>query len=224
MKKYVLGVLAALFAANGAMAAEVLVRAPYHKVDPVSAWTGFYAGVVAGYGDGETQWTDDLGFSTGGFNGSGATLGVTGGYNWQSGRLVYGVEGDVSWANIRATTQGPTCFPIDCRTELAVLATLRARAGYLVMPGSLIYVTAGLAAGELRHGNVLFQSGTSTEFGWVIGAGLETNLAGPWNLKGEYLYIDLGSSQACNVFSCGINVNADYFTAHLFRLGLNRLF
>lgn len=227
MKKFaLLGIIASVFLWHGAIAGEADVSAPrYRNAAPAPMWEGFYFGVAAGYGRSQTNWVDAIGFQTGDFRGSGATLGVTGGHNWQSGRWVYGVEGDISYANISATSQDLfLCFPIGCTTELSLLSTFRARLGYLHAPHTLFYVTAGLAAGTLKHGNALFQSATSTEFGWTIGAGIEKQISNVWAVKGEYLYVELNGSEACSAAVCLVQVNNDYYAVHLFRLGFNRHF
>jgi outer membrane immunogenic protein len=57
----------------------------------------------------------------------------------------------------------------------------------------LLYGTIGLAYGALRGQNTfLGTSQTSTEIGWVAGAGVEMALTRNWSSKIEYLYVDLG--------------------------------
>ena len=61
-------------------------------------WTGFYVGINGGYGWG----TSDIGVpAPGSYNINGGLVGGTVGYNWQIGQAVYGLEGDLDWANIR---------------------------------------------------------------------------------------------------------------------------
>jgi outer membrane immunogenic protein len=81
---------------------------------------------------------------------------------------------------------------------------VRARGGVLVTPNWLLYVTGGLAYGDVATNGTI--SGTnagvpvaasfttsSTQVGWTVGAGLEGRLGGNWTGKIEYLYIDLGT-------------------------------
>ena len=95
------------------------------------------------------------------------------------------------------------------RTELAWLGTLRARAGVLSTPNTLLYVTGGLAFGQVKSSTAVTSSflganvcdavpicsagaASETQYGWTMGAGVETAFARGWSLKLEYLYFDLG--------------------------------
>lgn len=97
--------------------------------------------------------------------------------------------------------------------QVDYFGTVRGRLGY-VWGGTLLYFTGGLAYGGVRssfsytdnstyngvlactatgciqHGIV---SNSSTNTGWVVGAGIEYKIGSSWSLKGEYQYIDLGS-------------------------------
>src|SRR3982751_1876393 len=86
-----------------AQAADVPIKAPYYKGTPHSVvsyynWTGFYAGVNAGYGFGSSDWSLLPGTS---IKPKGFLAGGTVGYNWQSGAIVYGLEGDFDWQNVK---------------------------------------------------------------------------------------------------------------------------
>ena len=87
-----LALLAVPFAAQ---AADVPIKAPYYKghqsVISYYNWTGFYAGINAGYGFGSSSWSA---VPTASNKPKGFLAGGTAGYNWQSGAIVYGVEGD----------------------------------------------------------------------------------------------------------------------------------
>jgi len=147
---------------------------------------------------------------------SGGVIGGTLGYNWQSGILVFGIEADYSWANIRGATTAACGVP--CTTELHALGTVRGRLGYAAgqfMP----YVTGGYAFGDLHRGfGTAFASATAN--GWTLGAGIEALFSPNWSAKVEYLYVDLGRT---NVPIAGFPTNVD-LTAHLLRVGLNYKF
>lgn len=208
----VAGLLASIFAWTSAGAIESNVR---------SRWDGYYVGMNAGYIYGVARWTDTLGFTTGDFSGTGVMLGLTAGKNWQSGRWVYGIEGDVSLAELLASSGAFTCILLDCRTSLTGLGTLRLRAGYLVTPDILFFGTGGLAVGKFTHGNVLFDSAKNTGAGFALGAGVEARVAPRWTLKAEYLFTRLNGGNTCFLGLCAIDVENDKFDAHVFRLGLN---
>jgi outer membrane immunogenic protein len=122
MKKFVLCALAAIAfgAIAPAQAADMPVKAMPKKapvvVDP--GWTGWYAGLNAGYSWGKSD--TDVSFFTypGGVPivppaGSvtsadaklnGAIAGIQGGYNWQKDRWVFGLEGDVQWSGQKGSS------------------------------------------------------------------------------------------------------------------------
>src|SRR3954454_11061347 len=92
--------------ALSASAADMAVRPPPAPVyaAPVSNWTGFYIGVMGGYG-----WSDRVRASVGGVEFStssdemkGGFVGGTIGYNFQiGGPLVFGIEADGAWSEIK---------------------------------------------------------------------------------------------------------------------------
>ena len=186
------------------------VRAPYYS--PVYNWTGFYLGINGGGGWGRSAWT-----AVDTFDLSGGLIGATIGYNWQFSQVVVGVEGDIDWSGIRGTTN--TLCPPGCETRNSWLATVRGRAGYAI-DRLLPFITAGLAAGNVRATVPGFPGGTITTAGWTIGAGLEFAVLSNVTVKGEYLYVDLGDYN-CG-FNCGLLANGNVsFHANIFRAGLN---
>ena len=151
------------------------------------------------------------------FDLSGGLIGATIGYNWQFSQVVVGVEGDIDWSGIRGTTN--TLCPPGCETRNSWLATVRGRAGYAI-DRLLPFITAGLAAGNVRATVPGFPSGTITTAGWTIGAGLEFAVLSNVTVKGEYLYVDLGDYN-CG-FNCGLAANGNVsFHTNVFRAGLN---
>lgn len=113
-------------------------------------WQGLYGGIHIG--------SADVGFD------DGLVGGVQLGRNWQSGSVVYGLEGDISLSGV---------------DHVDWMATVRGRLGYLISPSILVYGTAGL-------GLVDFQGhGTETEF--VYGVGVEGKLTQSATVRLEYL-------------------------------------
>ena len=111
MKKSLLAGVAVAALALGALPATAadLSNRPVYKA-PVSVptvynWTGFYVGVSGGGAWGTSEHTFPGG-THGPFDISGGLVGGTVGYNWQSGNLVLGLEGDYSWADIHGSTTG----------------------------------------------------------------------------------------------------------------------
>jgi outer membrane immunogenic protein len=141
------------------------------------SWAGPYLGGNLGYAWGSV---DNNATKPSGFVG-----GVQGGYNWQSGPLVFGIEGD-----IQATGADDTFAP--WKFSNPWFGTVRGRVGYAVN-NILFYGTGGLAFGELR-GETFGLSESHTNAGWTAGVGAEFGLAPNWSAKIEYLYVDLADS------------------------------
>jgi outer membrane immunogenic protein len=140
----------------------------------------------------------------GGFGGAQA------GYNWQTGNFVYGVETDIQGADIGGTATttfggGAGIQPSVStgRDHIDWFGTFRGRAG-VTLDQVLFFGTAGLAYGGVQSSasNIYRPTtagaftGTSsdTRVGWAAGAGVEWAFARNWSVKGEYLHVDLGSS------------------------------
>lgn len=116
MKKIIVATLAVLGTASIATAADMAVKAPPMAPAPATDWSGFYIGVHGGWGwNGTNDWdvngqmvgTNNL---TGGSNWDALHGGLVGGqigYNWQAGRVVFGLQGDGSWADIKGSAGNP---------------------------------------------------------------------------------------------------------------------
>jgi len=204
------------------LAARPYSKAPA-LLAPTSAynWSGFYVGVNAGavfsrssfnmtaapfFGAAAPSLSAD---GTTRFNRTGFTGGAQAGYNWQSGAFVYGVEADINYTDAkssgsitRATIPGlglGSTILESSRSEW--LMTFRPRVG-VTSGNALFYVTGGLAVADysFTQGAVIPNcacgvTGTvsKTKAGWTVGAGIEYAVTPAWSVKGEYLYVDLGS-------------------------------
>jgi outer membrane immunogenic protein len=170
-------------------------------------WTGIeLAGVPASStGDGSPQHYNDTAF-----RGS-----LIGGYNWPVGAsYVAGIEADVGYTG-NTTSQpgstpgfyGPAGLPIFPGDETKVRTTwdasVRARFGYLLMPHTLIYATAGIAFQQYTFtlfiscgcGNGLQAQTSETYAGGTIGGGVEAQIWGQWRARAEYRYADFGTQR-----------------------------
>jgi outer membrane immunogenic protein len=211
--------LAALMIAAGAAQAADLPR-PYKApvyVEPIFSWTGFYLGANAGYMWGSAQWTGGSGtFET---SPDGWLAGATLGYNFQTGNIVFGIEGDIDYVDAKGSG---AAICSTCTFKNTWLGTVRGRLGY-AFGRWLPYITAGGAFGNLE---IETGSGEANKMqtGWTAGAGLEYAMWGNWSAKLEYLYVDLGSI-SCGAATCvaASDTNVD-FTANVVRAGINYRF
>jgi len=203
-----------LFTAALALAAGTAHAADSVREPPVDSWswTGAYVGVNAGGGFGTFKHpVAGLGFdeTAGGFLG-----GIQAGYNWQSGRAVYGVEADLQGSAVQGSY---TQFNL-ANTKVDWFGTLRARIGYTPVDRILVYGTGGLAYGNVKAS---FDNGivtsSKTRSGWTIGAGAEYAIDAGWTFKTEYLYTDFGRSTVIPGYGNDV-------AFHAVRVGLNYMF
>ncbi len=191
-----LSVLGIVLVTPAALADGMPRRGPQVVERPFS-WTGFYVGGHAGLATGDTQGDPGIGgglLSTD-YIVNGALYGGQVGYNWQSGLLVFGVEG--SWS--ASTIQGNTaCVAIlECKRDVDWLATVTGRVGY-AMGRTLLYGMAGAAwADASTHVGIVgipLVSGSATHNGWIAGFGFEYALSNHVSTRIEYAHVDLGSA------------------------------
>lgn len=232
-------------------AADMAARPAYKAPPPpaVWSWTGFYIGVNAG---------GSIGRNPTNVTGSPATFGAAGvqesynlspagfvgggqiGYNWQvSPNWVAGLEAD-----FQGTTQKDSSCLVLCYTLSATatqkmdwFGTVRGRLGYATGDW-LWYVTGGGAWANIKQdfAEVLTPGGVAgsvssnhTNFGWVVGGGVETHLFGGWSAKAEYLYMDLGRitdsfTAVAPAFAAGPFTTQSDIRDHIVRVGLNYKF
>ena len=195
-----------------ALAADLPARA-YTKapaVAPLPAWTGFYIGAMGGWG----KENADNGAMSGGF--AGGTLG----YNWQTGPVVFGVEADAAWADIKASAGIPGF--VTASDKIQDMGTVRGRIGY-AFDQVLVYGTGGYAWADTKLGlNVLGVSFSDSKVlsGWTAGAGIEAMFAPHWSVKGEYLYRSFsGQTFFSNVLAGGVSTGT--LNVNSFQVGVN---
>jgi outer membrane immunogenic protein len=217
MKKLsiVVAALGALISAVPAFAADMALKA----APPPAAfsWAGWYVGLNAGGSFGTAR--DTTSFAGAPFGATSGHLdGIIGGgqigYNWQSSAWVYGLEADIQGSSERTTANSAGFVPaIGCALlpclaaatvadteKLPWFGTVRARLGVLASPTWLLYVTGGLAYGEIENSTAVTVGAVTvantfntTRAGWTAGGGIETSLGNNWTGKIEYLYLDFGS-------------------------------
>src|SRR5208282_2037719 len=134
---------------------------------------------------------------------SGGIGGAQTGYNWQAGMWLAGVEADIQFSTRRVSAIFDTPITLSSNQSLDWFATVRGRLGATVMPGSVAYLTAGLAVGAIAQSGtisgVAFHAGNpflnpidfihrTTKTALTNGGGVETRLAGNVTGKVEYLH------------------------------------
>ena len=188
-------------AAGTALAADLPAQPYYTAPAPLSAssWAGPYLGATIGY-----EWGTVSNNPT---RPAGIAGGIEGGYNWQFGQFVAGIEADIN-ASAAEDTFAPWQF------SNPWFGTLRGRAG-VAFGNTLVFGTAGLAIGGLTVDSPGNLSQSRTSAGWTAGAGVEVGFAPRWSAKAEWLYLDLSDR------SFSVTGNTNGLAANLLRLGVN---
>lgn len=189
-------------------------------------WRGGYIGPMVGYGMGDTYWYEKINpANLADHEPSGLIGGFQGGYNFQFGRFVLGIEGDLALADM--DDQSPsTLYPgFTKHTKVGLLATVAARFGYSFGKAMAYLKTGSALSGDeytIKYNGAEYAKESEVRIGWTIGAGAEYLLSDNWSLKLEYGYLKMvdkdvtftpvGSyveewtiEQKFNVFKFGVN-------------------
>lgn len=188
-----------------ALTAAASAADPGAQPPDVYDWSGFYIGGHAGIASNDTAFTDrnyEWYGKTFHLPGDGAAFGVQGGYNWQHGAAVLGIEGDFSgFANRRKATY---FYYSAIENRLNWMATLRGRAG-IGLDRTLVYFTGGLAVADFtRSWNENGDPEDSwpdlggTKAGVIGGFGVEHAFSGRWSARFEGLFASFASNSATN--------------------------
>jgi len=225
MKRIILGGLATLALTVPLSAADLPYKTPAPPPPPVCLWCGFYVGASAGAGFGDKWWdgnnptliTAPLGFEI--LGGPGQSLGnssldgflggLQAGFNFQSGPMVFGVEGTWTWTNMNGRFPIATVFGIDAQqagggfnasSKLDWIATAVGRVGFTI-DRAWIYAGGGAAWTQEKDSalaNMLVETfewdGSNTKLGWTFLTGMEYAIDAHWSARIQYNYYDFGTS------------------------------
>jgi len=253
MRKLGFAVAVGLSAIGSAQAADLPARtytkAPVAMMDPATNWSGFYIGAHIGGAWSETTGTlvdatppiaSPLGTSASA-SGSGVIGGGQVGYNWQMAQWVFGIEGDISGADVKNNNRVFAVLPpyppgsfTDQNLRVNFLATATGRIGY-AWGQSLVYAKGGAAFmnGDYTGGQTVLGVGvfpvnslSTTRTGWTLGAGFEQAFMGNWSWKIEYDFMHFGTDRD-SFFAPTANgtTTLDLSTdVHVVKVGLNYRF
>lgn len=190
----------AVLALHPAAAADLPSRsgAPYYAAPPIFTWTGAYIGGNAGLNFGTFSGTGNTFFG----NNFGGLYGITAGYNYQSGPLVAGIEGDLDFGSVNGLgSAGPG---VNGSGNVTADGSIRLRFGY-AFDRALIYATGGYTGANMK-GSVadfsaapnIYASQSQYLNGFTIGGGLEYAVTNNVSVKAEYLFNDYGTANFFN--------------------------
>jgi outer membrane immunogenic protein len=217
MKKIILGsataAIALLSTALIARAADLPQKAyaPAPVMMAVYDWTGFYIGANGGYGSNRACWGNFAGFNTEGCNSkSGGMFGGQGGFRWQAGQFVFGLEAEGDWANMRASVPSVFVLGGTDSSKVTSVGLFTGQIGY-AMNAALFYLKGGAA---LANNNFLVQNAAGTglyyasshKLGATVGVGFEYGFTPNWSAGIEYDHLMMGNAN--NSFSVPAGVAA----------------
>jgi outer membrane immunogenic protein len=178
-------------------------------VAPWFNWTGFYMGANFGAVPSSTTFTDGLTGASLTSSNAGWLFGGQIGFNWQTGYVVWGIEGTVDGTSLNAAT-GPFAVavdPLQVSVNSRWQSTLTPRLG-VAFDRWLGYAKVGVGwVGNTA--NITDQATgavTATSIvtnGWVLGGGVEYAFAPSWTAKIEYDYF------RANTWGAGTSVAGD---------------
>jgi outer membrane immunogenic protein len=135
----------------------------------------------------------------------GGMIGVTGGYDWQNGDIIYGIAGDVMFGDL-SDVVGDSADPSygcsgGCGLDVSSIAMLRGRIGYAT-GDFLPYLTAGVAVTQAAA----FEPGGDTVDGTftnaVVGVGAEYIVSETLSAGFDILQLIEGNEQILNDDFC----------------------
>lgn len=205
MRLSVLSAVALVAMGAPAVGADLGMPRATPAISPLYDWSGLYVGLQAGYSNTKQSVVDrnsDDEFPDGasGSDHLGAFVGGGhAGYNFQRGRVVFGIEGDIEYNDGRDKDWRVGLLSWGFGTDYGFQGSVRGRLGY-AFDRSLVYATAGLALGEFSFEQFCDFCGAGTtgyrsevRVGWTVGAGLQYALDDRWSVRTEYRYTDFGS-------------------------------
>ena len=196
-----------LFMATAASSADY--QTPY---SPSTDWSGLYGGVYLGGTTGEVTGDDRPwgGLLVEKDTMSGLSGGLFLGWNAQSNQWIYSVEAEAGLSSSNGET---VILGVEVKEKSLWTVRLRARAGYLITPNTLLYAAGGLSVADMDIDTDSAVAGDdrATMFGWTLGAGLEAKISETMRARIEYIYDDF--SDATMFASVGnVEVGADRHT------------
>jgi outer membrane immunogenic protein len=230
MKKLTLSLLAGVAAigfASSALAADLIIEDDFVEpgvVHVAGDWSGVYIGGHVGYGWAHVDVTDEVNMGDiEPYTATGWLIGAQIGANVQMDALVFGVVGDIAWANITGESDEVGVDTII--TDINWLGTVRGKLGFAA-DMFMIYGTAGVAfAGvdtslsESWMAPPPVFTDSATRFGWVAGIGAEVMVAENVSIFGEALYHDFGTAD--HVFEVGDEEATTSLNVTTVKVGVN---
>ena len=209
MKSLFVGVVALVGLSGMAVAADLPART-YTKAPAYIAaaydWSGFYIGANGGYGSSRKCW-DYSGITgarlvtnvaEGCHDATGGVAGGQIGYNWQMSSLVFGLEAQGDWADLKGSNNSLAFTAFTNRSRIDAFGLFTGRVGY-AWNNALLYVKGGAAVANDKYNyyptatGITTATASETRWGAMAGGGLEYGFTPNWSFAVEYDHIFLGA-------------------------------
>src|SRR5258705_4859186 len=220
MKKHIFAACLAALTVTPALAADMGLKAPPMAVSrSIYDWTGMFVGINGGGGRSSNCWDMNgallFGFSPaiseGCNNGTGAVAGGQIGYRYQVNSLVFGIEAQGDWADMKGSNtsnvfNGLTIpkgvgLSLTNTSKVDAIGMFTGQVGYSFGP-LLWYVKGGAAVTDNKYDGALdltvgppirktpfslsaTDSASAVKFGGVVGTGLDWMFADGWSVGVE---------------------------------------
>jgi len=174
---------------GSAWAADLAAGPP--MTEPGFDWTGYYAGLQAGYGWGRS----DIAGTTGAPFGASPDIdgGFVGGHIaglWQFNQAVIGARAELDYASVGGSARLAPAGTVS--TDVKWLGSAGGEAGF-ALDRWLLYGMAGVAlAGTETSQSAPGFDRTRTAAGWMVGAGIDYALTNNVVVGAQYRYYDFG--------------------------------
>jgi len=208
LKKFLLataGLLAIGVAAP--VAADDLGRpyTPSPAMPIVYDWSGLYVGGNAGWGQNHSCWNfvpiAGAIIPDGCRDQSSGVIGGQFGYRWQASQFVFGLEGQVDWADISSSHISVIHPAFTTRSQLPGIGLVTGQVG-LAWNAALLYVKGGAAVTGNTYeilttvGGDVVATAVTSRWGGTVGVGIEYGFGPNWSAGIEYNHLFMGSSNS----------------------------
>lgn len=170
---------------SSAFAADLIVEQPAPMpgiVDVGGNWDGAYIGGNVGFASATTTFNGDELWGMDGW-----LAGAQVGYNFQSGDLVFGIEGSLDWSGV---TGESNLYGDDVTRDINWTGDVTGKFGFAVST-LLFYGKAGVAfANTTSH--FFGDNETQTHVGWTAGIGAAAMVSDEISIFAEYDYSNYG--------------------------------
>jgi outer membrane immunogenic protein len=227
MKKFLLstvGLVALGMASAPASAADLAARPVYTKappaiVSPYYDWSGFYIGVNGGWGQNRDDRANVTnGLALGSHDANGGTVGGQIGYRWQNAGWVFGLEAQGNWADFTGSGVNAVAPGLNNNSKLDAFGLFTGQIGY-AWNNVLLYAKGGAAVTDNNYSvtsnatsAVLSSTGDNTNWGAVVGAGLEVGFAPNWSVGVEYDHIFMDQQNRTFTTPAGVALGSTFST------------